>query len=77
MHDYEARDIETALGIPSGWMDEEGWVEHGWKLIEMYRTLDSATQAFTNNLVAFLRTQQPRNISLRSTPGRLVTELQP
>jgi len=58
MHEFEARDIEKALGIPTSWMDEDGWVKDGWKFVKAYRSFDSSTQAFTNELIAFLKTKR-------------------
>ena len=58
MHEYEARDIEKVLGIPTGWMDEDGWVKDRWKFIKAYRSFDSSTQALTNELIAFLRAKK-------------------
>jgi hypothetical protein len=55
MDDFEARAIEEALGIPTGWMDENGWVKSGWSLIKEFRTLSPASRRITNEVGSFVR----------------------
>ena len=55
----EARYIEAKLKIPDLWMDQRGWVEEGWSLVERYRRLDHEARACVDGMLAFVRSRAP------------------
>ncbi|MBL0122080.1 MAG: hypothetical protein IPP88_04910 [Betaproteobacteria bacterium] len=59
MRGDEARIIETKLGIPNGWMDQLGWVNAGWPLIERVRLLDANAKSLINEVVTFMHSRYP------------------
>lgn len=55
---HEARAIEGALGIPSGWMDRNNWVRAGWRVIKEYRNLGTKEREIVDRMVAFVVAQR-------------------
>jgi|GEM_PF-6087247 len=57
-YDHKARCIERCVGIPHGWLDEDGWIKTGWKLVLRYRQMNNAEKVFFNETVDFMKACQ-------------------
>lgn len=54
LKDGEARAIEGTLRIPHGWMDKEGYVEHGSPLIKRFQKLSEDQRNLFDEMCRFM-----------------------
>jgi hypothetical protein len=64
--DRRARQLESRLAKPNGWMDRDNYSQNitasEWKTISMLRRMDAAqSEAFLNSLALFSRRKIPDN----------------